>query len=101
MGYTIANDQGLLQTIVYLKRGILVTPNHLEKNDYFYRSLTLTTNFNPDHTSSTAQTLTSTNPFSKPKSRIIFSSKIGRNFGGFLRPGYPKHTSLSLDAFGN
>jgi len=41
----------------------------------YARALTGTTNFNPDHTSSTAHTFTSTNPDFNPKSRMLVSSR--------------------------
>lgn len=48
------------------------------------RSFVRKTNLSPDHTSSTAQTFTSTKPADKPKSRIIFSSKSVGTLEDFL-----------------
>ena len=39
----------------------------------FYLSFSRNTNLSPDHTSSTAQTFTSTSPFFNPISRAMFS----------------------------
>src|SRR5262249_17297165 len=41
-----------------------------------HRSFNRNTNFNPDHTSSTAHTLTSTKPFFSPISRATFAFKL-------------------------
>src|SRR5215510_10022685 len=41
-----------------------------------HRSFNRNTNFNPDHTSSTAHTFTSTKPFFSPISRATFSFKL-------------------------
>src|SRR5450631_4793819 len=47
--------------------------HHMFSPNIFQRSLRRRTNFNPDQTSVTAQTFTSTRPAAKPISRTIFS----------------------------
>jgi hypothetical protein len=67
------------------------------------RSFTRLTNFNPDHTSVTAHTFTSTSPASSPISRTIFPSKsvaIPELFFGQLTHNMPAG-ARSLDILEN
>src|SRR5262249_7852728 len=60
--------------VIHRGCGTSVEPVIAGKLTYFLgRSFKRKTNFSPDHTSSMAQTFTSTIPFARPISRTIFS----------------------------
>src|ERR1044071_2327872 len=79
----------------------VLRPNSPNPNPH--QSLTRTTNFRPDHTSSTAQTFTSTSPSFNPKARITFSSRSVRILDDFLgqeihnMPSFRRHFLLFVN----